>query len=84
MPRPVVPSRVPEFDVSRKRSSSRWTGRISAAFSATTRVSGVTATPLARICSISSISAQGSTTTPLPMTDSLPGRTTPEGSSDSL
>ena len=34
--------------------------------------------------SISSPSAQGSTTTPLPMTESLPGRTTPEGSSDSL
>ena len=33
---------------------------------------------------ISSPSAQGSTTTPLPMTDSLPGRTTPEGSRDEL
>ena len=31
-----------------------------------------------------SISAQGSTTTPLPMMASLPGRTMPEGSSDSL
>ena len=29
-------------------------------------------------------SAHGSTTTPLPMTPSLPGRTTPDGSSDSL
>ena len=28
--------------------------------------------------------ASGSTTTPLPITDSLPGRTTPEGSSASL
>ena len=27
---------------------------------------------------------RGSTTTPLPMTDSLPGRTMPEGSSDNL
>jgi hypothetical protein len=36
------------------------------------------------ICSISSISAQGSTTTPLPMIATFPGRTTPDGSSDSL
>ena len=34
MPRPVVPMRLPAFDDSRARSSSRWTGRIIAAFSA--------------------------------------------------
>ena len=45
--------------------------------------SGVTATPWPRRVSISFSSAQGSTTTPLPMTDSLP-RTRPEGSRLSL
>ena len=34
--------------------------------------------------SISMIRCQGSSTTPLPITLSLPGRTTPEGSSASL
>ena len=38
--------------------------------------------PLSR--SISSRSARGSITTPLPITDNFPGRTTPDGSSDSL
>ena len=59
-------------------------GRISGTFSATSRLSGVTATPIWPIRSISATSAQGSSTTPLPMTLSLPGRTTPEGSSESL
>jgi hypothetical protein len=41
-------------------------------------------TPFSRSRAISFSECQGSTTTPLPMTPSLPGRTTPEGSSDSL
>ena len=45
--------------------------------------SGVISTPWPVIFSISDSSAQGSTTTPLPMTDGLPC-TTPEGSSESL
>ena len=44
----------------------------------------LTSTPFSRIASISSINAQGSTTTPLPMIDNLPGRTTPDGSRLSL
>ena len=54
------------------------------AFSAMRRLSRVTVTPCAFSRSISAISARGSTTTPLPITESLFGRTTPEGSSDSL
>src|SRR4051812_9831388 len=84
MPRLVVPIRWVLFADSRASSSSRCKGRISAAFSATSRLSGDTLTPSARTRSTSSANAHGSTTTPLPMTASLPGRTTPEGSSDSL
>ena len=40
--------------------------------------------PAPRSGSISSSSAQGSSTTPLPMTESFPGRTTPEGRSEQL
>ena len=65
--------------------SSSWcSGRISVAFSAMRRFCGVTLTPCPSSRSISSSSARGSSTTPLPITDSLPGRTTPDGSSDSL
>jgi hypothetical protein len=53
-------------------------------FSAIISVSGVISTPCARSVSISASSAQGSSTTPLPITDSLPGRTMPEGSSEEL
>jgi len=70
--------------VSLSSSSSRCSGRMSVAFSASTRFSGVIATPCWRRRSISSRNAHGFTTTPLPMTASLPGRTTPDGSSDSL
>ena len=83
MPRPVVPIRVAAFDCSRALSSSRCSERISVVFSAMRRFSGVTVTPCAASRSISSIKAWGSSTTPLPITDSLP-RTTPDGSSDSL
>ena len=69
---------------SRARSSAPCDGRISAALSASFRFCGLTSTPFARIASISSSSAHGSTTTPLPMIDSLPGRTTPDGSRLSL
>src|SRR5579875_1760121 len=84
MPRPVVPMRPSPCRSSRARSRAPCEGRINAALSASFKVSGVTATPLAHIASISATSAHGSTTTPLPMIDSLPGRTTPEGSSDNL
>jgi hypothetical protein len=58
--------------------------RMSVALSAIRRFSGVTLTPCASRRPISAISACGSTTTPLPMTASLPGRTTPDGRSESL
>src|SRR5487761_1063878 len=80
MPRPVVPILYAPRDSSRARSSCPCDGRIRVAFSATRRLPGVTLTPLVAIFSISLTSAHGSTTTPLPMIDSLPGRATPDGS----
>ena len=53
-------------------------------FSAIVSVSGLTAMPFPAIVSISASSAQGSITTPLPITESLPPRTTPDGSRLSL
>ena len=84
MPRLVVPIAWVLFVVSRDTSSSRCSGRISGALSAMSRLSGVTMTPCPFSFSTSAMKAHGSTTTPLPMTDSLPGRTTPEGSRLSL
>ena len=84
MPRPVVPSLAPPRASSRAWSSSRWIGRIRQTFSAIVSASGLTPTPFATMVSISSSSAQGSTTTPLPITESLPPRTTPDGSRLSL
>jgi hypothetical protein len=84
MPRLVVPIFSAEFEVSRKWSSSRCSGRIRVALSAMRRFSGLIATPCVRSRAISSTRCQGSTTTPLPITESLPGRTMPEGSSESL
>src|SRR4051812_24492927 len=84
MPRPVVPIRRAPRRSSRARSSAPCDGRISAALSARRSVAGEIASPLSRIVSISASNAQGSTTTPLPMIDSLPGRTTPDGSRLSL
>ncbi|MCY1241442.1 hypothetical protein D9M72_543420 [compost metagenome] len=86
MPRRVVPIFVPLLEAasSRMPSSSRCSDRISVALSAMRRLSGVIAMPCLPSLSISAISACGSMTTPLPMTASLPGRTTPEGRSDSL
>src|SRR4051794_23809275 len=83
MPRPVVPILRSPFASSRARSSWPWLGRMSAALAATLSVAGVTSTPLSRIFAISASSAHGSTTTPLPMIESLSGRTPPEGSSES-
>src|SRR6266581_3017326 len=80
MPRPVVPIFWGPRASSRARSIAACEGRMSAAFSASFSDAGVTWTPFSRIASISRRSAQGSTTTPLPITESLPGRTTPEGS----
>src|SRR5579885_1896790 len=79
MPRPVVPIASLPRACSRSRSSAPCSGRIRAAFSASRRLSGVTVMPSLPRASISASSAQGSTTTPLPMIESLPGRTTPEG-----
>ena len=84
MPRRVVPMRVISFEDSRNASSSRCSGRISVVFSAIRRLSGVTVTFCALSRSISSRSACRSSTTPLPMIDSLPGRNTPDGSNESL
>ncbi len=84
MPRRVVPMRNAALADSRMASSSRCSGRMSVAFSAMRRLSGVTVMPCFLSWAISSNSACGSSTTPLPMTDSFPGRTTPEGNSDSL
>src|SRR5579884_1570347 len=84
MPRLVVPMRVAAPSASRSASSSRCSGRISVAFSAIRSLSGVTLIPCLSSCAISSSSARGSTTTPLPMIESLPSRTTPDGSSESL
>ncbi len=83
MPRPVVPILAAPAAASRAPSRSRCTGRIREALSARIRISGVISTPCPVIFSISDSSAQGSTTTPFPMTDGLPC-TTPEGSSESL
>ena len=84
MPRPVVPIFAAPAASSRMRSRSWCSGRISGAFSAIIRFFGPIATPCPFSFSISASSAQGSSTTPLPMTLSLPGRTIPDGSSDSL
>ena len=54
------------------------------AFPAIRKFSRLTVTPCEESLSISAPSAQGSITTPLPMTDNLPGRTMPDGSSDNL
>ena len=58
-------------------------GRISGQVSASIRISGVTVDALRRIALDLGLSAQGSSTTPLPMTDGVP-RTIPDGSSDKL
>ena len=58
-------------------------GRMSGQVSATMRMSGVTFTPCSRIRSTSAFTAQGSSTTPLPMTDGVPV-TIPLGRSDNL
>ncbi len=84
MPRLVVPIRPSPAELSRSESSSRWSGKMSVAFSAMRRLSREMPTPSFSILAISSAKAQGSITTPLPMTESLPLRTTPEGSSESL
>src|SRR5207302_11492149 len=56
-----------------------WYGRITCAFSETTSWLGSESRPRLRSRSISSISASGSTTTPLPMMHFLPGCSTPLG-----
>ena len=83
MPRPVVPILPLPAAASRITSSSVWIGRISGQLSATTRFSGVIDTPCPSSRSISALSAHGSSTTPLPIIDSVPV-TMPEGSRLSL
>ena len=72
MPRPVVPILAAPAASSRMRSRSWWSGRMRGVFSATIRFAGVIVTPCPESLSISAIRAQGSSTTPLPMTLSLP------------
>ena len=84
MPRRVVPILMVPGTSSRQPSRSRCSGRISTAWLAILRFSGVTLTPWPDTFFTSSRKCQGSTTTPLPMIESLPLRTTPDGSSASL
>src|ERR1044071_9212709 len=84
MPRLVVPILCKLLEDSRAVSSSPCSGRMRGAFSATSRLSGEMATPSPCTRSTSWVNAQGSRTTPFPMIESLPGRTTPEGSRLSL
>ena len=84
MPRWVVPIAVALLAFSRIESSSRCKGKISVTFSATRKLSGPTATPCFCSFATSSRNACGSNTTPLPITESFEGRSTPEGSSASL
>ena len=79
MPRRVVPMLSAAFAVSRIASSSPCSGNINVVFSAIRRLSGVTSIPCFLRLAISVSNARGSRTTPLPMTDNFPGRTTPEG-----
>ena len=59
-------------------------GSINDADSDIMRFSGVTKTPWDLIRSTSDKKAQGSKTTPFPITDSFPPRTTPDGKRESL
>jgi hypothetical protein len=79
-----VPIFATALELSRARSSSPWIGRIRGVFSAIISFSVVIFTPISAMRAISSSSAQGSSTTPLPMTLSLPSRRIPDGNSDSL
>ena len=78
------PIAVIALEDSRMESRSRCSGRISVTFSATRRLSGLMATPCAFNFTTSSRNACGSNTTPLPITASFDGRSTPEGNSASL
>src|ERR1700753_1980683 len=84
MPRRVVPIAVIALEDSRSASSSRCSGRISVTFSAIRKFSGPTATPWLFSLVTSSRNACGSTTTPLPFTESFDGRNTPDCSRASL
>src|SRR6266852_4371679 len=79
MPRPVVPmASLPRLR-SRPESMRLWYGRMTWAFSLTTSCCGSASSPRLLRMSISSISASGSTTTPLPMKHFFPGCKTPDG-----
>ena len=80
MPRLVVPIfTASTFADSRWASSSRCSARISVTFSAIFRLLGETSMPWPASLAISSTKCCGSSTTPLPMIESFPGRTMPDG-----
>src|SRR5438874_630019 len=79
MPRPVVPIFLRPLFSSRPRSIRLWYGKMTWAFSLTTSCCGSTKRPRLLRMSISWESASGSTTTPLPMKQRLPGWSTPLG-----
>ena len=78
MPRPVVPIRALPRYRSVTLSRARWYGMIRWAFAEISSRSQDT--PRCRRSSISPSSTSGSTTTPLPMTGTTWGDSTPEGS----
>ena len=78
MPRPVVPIRALPRYRSVTLSSARWYGVIRCAFADTS--SFPQSTPRACSPSISSSSTCGSITTPLPITGTTRGDSTPDGS----
>ncbi len=83
MPRPVVPMADLPLAASRRRSSSMCQGMMTWARSLIFRRSRMLS-PLASSPAISSRRRPGWMTTPLPMRPSVPGRTRPVGTSESL
>src|SRR5882762_2464984 len=79
MPRPVVPIFLRPLFSSRPTSIRLWYGKMTWAFSLTINCCGSTSRPRLFRTSISCESASGSTTTPLPMKQRLPGWSTPLG-----
>ncbi len=81
MPRPVVPilpPEVPDAAASRAWSSATWHGRTSGHAGEIDRRER-SSTPAPSSSRISAISAEGESTTPLPISTATPGRSTPEG-----
>ena len=78
MPRSVVPILRRPRCSSESASRPRWCGRMRCARSETTRLSPIS-TPSASSSPVSRSNATGSTTTPLPITQRIPGCRIPEG-----